>query len=238
MAKPITFECAGNGRALLEPRPVSQPWLTEAVGTAEWGGTPLAPLLDEAGASTSAVEVLFSALDRGIEGGEPQTYERALPIAEAERRAARLRDERRAAPAPARLPAAARGAGLVRHAEREVAHPHHRARGALHRLPERGGLPDVRRGRRAGRAGHAHAAALADGAARGAGLHDAHAPPRARTRRRSPAAPGPDRADRAGRGLHRRRRRPSSAAVLDPPLGPHAWRGWSFTGTPHPASTS
>ena len=29
-----TMECAGNGRALLEPRPLSQPWLTEAVGTA------------------------------------------------------------------------------------------------------------------------------------------------------------------------------------------------------------
>ena len=56
VARPITFECAGNGRALLEPRPVSQPWLTEAVGTAEWGGTPLAPLLDEAGVKQSAVE--------------------------------------------------------------------------------------------------------------------------------------------------------------------------------------
>jgi sulfane dehydrogenase subunit SoxC len=81
-AEPITFECAGNGRALLEPRPVSQPWLTEAVGTAEWGGTPLAPLLAEAGPSPSAVEVLFSALDRGVEGDVPQAYERALPIAE------------------------------------------------------------------------------------------------------------------------------------------------------------
>src|ERR671916_2305471 len=40
---PITFECAGNGRALLSPRPLSQPWLTEAVGTAEWGGPPPAP---------------------------------------------------------------------------------------------------------------------------------------------------------------------------------------------------
>src|SRR5690349_10496136 len=28
----VTFECAGNGRALLEPRPISQPWLLEAVG--------------------------------------------------------------------------------------------------------------------------------------------------------------------------------------------------------------
>lgn len=82
---PITFECAGNGRALLEPRPLSQPWLTEAVGTAEWGGTPLAPLLADAGPSPRAVEVLFTGLDRGVEGGEEQLYERALPLSEAER---------------------------------------------------------------------------------------------------------------------------------------------------------
>ena len=37
---PVTLECAGNGRARLDPRPVSQPWLEEAVGTAEWTGTP------------------------------------------------------------------------------------------------------------------------------------------------------------------------------------------------------
>jgi DMSO/TMAO reductase YedYZ molybdopterin-dependent catalytic subunit len=80
VAEPITFECAGNGRALLEPRPLSQPWLTEAVGTAEWGGTPLAPLLEEAGMGKGAVDVLFSALDSGIEGGVAQTYERALPV--------------------------------------------------------------------------------------------------------------------------------------------------------------
>src|SRR5215210_3416574 len=84
VAEPITFECAGNGRALLEPRPVSQPWLTEAVGTAEWGGTRLAPLLREAGVAASAIELLFTALDSGVEGGARQTYERALPVAEAE----------------------------------------------------------------------------------------------------------------------------------------------------------
>ena len=97
-AEPVTFECAGNGRALLEPRPQSQPWLTEAVGTAEWGGAPLAPLLAEAGPSESAIEVLFSALDRGVEGDVPQAYERALPIAEAER--ALLAYEMNGAPLP------------------------------------------------------------------------------------------------------------------------------------------
>jgi len=80
---PVTFECAGNGRALLAPRPVSQPWLTEAVGTAEWGGTLLRPLLEEAGVGDRAVEALFTGLDRGVEGGTHQAYERSLPLAEA-----------------------------------------------------------------------------------------------------------------------------------------------------------
>ena len=37
----VTLECAGNGRARLDPRPVSQPWLQEAVGTGSWRGVPL-----------------------------------------------------------------------------------------------------------------------------------------------------------------------------------------------------
>lgn len=40
VTRQVTLECAGNGRALLHPRPVSQPWLVEAVGNAEWTGTP------------------------------------------------------------------------------------------------------------------------------------------------------------------------------------------------------
>src|SRR5215510_3770022 len=47
VTRPVTLECAGNGRALLEPRPLSQPWLAEAIGTAEWTGVALAPLLEE-----------------------------------------------------------------------------------------------------------------------------------------------------------------------------------------------
>jgi sulfane dehydrogenase subunit SoxC len=81
----VTLECAGNGRALLSPRPVSQPWLLEAVGTAEWTGTSLRGLLEDAGADPDAVEVLFRGLDRGIEGGVEQTFERSLPRAEAMR---------------------------------------------------------------------------------------------------------------------------------------------------------
>src|SRR5437867_3591344 len=37
----VTLECAGNGRSQLEPRPISQPWGLEAVGTARWTGVPL-----------------------------------------------------------------------------------------------------------------------------------------------------------------------------------------------------
>jgi DMSO/TMAO reductase YedYZ molybdopterin-dependent catalytic subunit len=80
-----TLECAGNGRARLSPRPLSQPWLEEAVGNAEWTGTPLAPLLEEAGVEDTAVEVLFTGLDRGIQGEVEHAYERSLPLDEATR---------------------------------------------------------------------------------------------------------------------------------------------------------
>lgn len=79
----VLLECAGNGRARLEPRPVSQPWLLEAVGSAEWTGTPLAPLLEEAGLSPAAVDVVFTGADHGIERGVEQDYARGLPVGEA-----------------------------------------------------------------------------------------------------------------------------------------------------------
>jgi DMSO/TMAO reductase YedYZ molybdopterin-dependent catalytic subunit len=79
----VTLECAGNGRALLEPRPVSQPWLVEAVGTADWTGTPLAPLLREAGLAADAIDVLFTGADHGVERGVEQDYQRSLPVPEA-----------------------------------------------------------------------------------------------------------------------------------------------------------
>jgi sulfane dehydrogenase subunit SoxC len=82
-----TMECAGNGRARLSPRPLSQPWLLEAVGTAEWTGTPLAPILAEAGVRADGAEVVFTGLDRGVQGDVEHLYERSLPLAEA------LRDE-------------------------------------------------------------------------------------------------------------------------------------------------
>ena len=81
----VTLECAGNGRARLSPRPMSQPWLTEAVGNAEWTGTSLAPILEEAGLEEDAVDVVFTGLDRGVQGGVDQLYERSLSLADATR---------------------------------------------------------------------------------------------------------------------------------------------------------
>ena len=80
-----TMECAGNGRALMSPRPISQPWMLEAVSTAEWTGASLRELLAEAGLSIEAVEILFTGLDRGIQGDELQYYQRSLSLSEANR---------------------------------------------------------------------------------------------------------------------------------------------------------
>ena len=85
VTRAVTLECAGNGRALYAPRPLSQPWLQEAVGTAEWTGTPLAAILEDAGPGDDAVEVVFTGLDRGIQGEVEHLYERSLPLTEAMR---------------------------------------------------------------------------------------------------------------------------------------------------------
>ena len=82
---PVTLECAGNGRARLFPRPVSQPWLNEAVGTAVWTGVPLADVLEEAGVRPDTVEIVFTGADHGVEKGYEHDYARSLPPAEARR---------------------------------------------------------------------------------------------------------------------------------------------------------
>jgi DMSO/TMAO reductase YedYZ molybdopterin-dependent catalytic subunit len=81
----VTMECAGNGRALTAPRALSQPWLLEAVGTAEWTGTPLGPILAEVGLAGDAVELVFTGLDRGVQGEVEHAYERSLAVADATR---------------------------------------------------------------------------------------------------------------------------------------------------------
>lgn len=81
----VTMECAGNGRALLTPRAISQPWLVEAVSTAEWTGTPLKGVLEAAGVERGAVDILFTGHDQGVQGEEVQFYQRSLTVEEATR---------------------------------------------------------------------------------------------------------------------------------------------------------
>jgi len=80
LTMPVAMECAGNGRALFAPRRISQPWLLEAIGNSEWTGTPLRGILQDAGLSSAAVEIVFTGLDQGVEGEQIQFYQRSLTV--------------------------------------------------------------------------------------------------------------------------------------------------------------
>jgi len=81
----VTMECAGNGRVRMPNRVRSQPWIVEAVGTAEWTGTPLADVLAEAGVGADSVEIVFGGIDHGIQGEVEQDYQRSLTLDDARR---------------------------------------------------------------------------------------------------------------------------------------------------------
>jgi sulfane dehydrogenase subunit SoxC len=100
VSMPVMMECAGSGRAHLDPRPVSAPWHDEAVGCAEWTGTPLRGVLEEAGLLDDAVEVLFTGCDRGIDQGVEHDYQRSLPVEEAMREDVLLAYEMNGRPLP------------------------------------------------------------------------------------------------------------------------------------------
>ena len=81
----VTLECAGNGRAYLDPPAPGEQWHLGAVGTAEWTGVPLHAVLERARPRTSAVEVLFVGADSGMQQGVGRViaFERSLPLADA-----------------------------------------------------------------------------------------------------------------------------------------------------------
>ena len=54
----FTLECSGNH---------GSPTFTGAIGNARWGGTPLAPILKEAGIHDNGIEVIFFGYDSGTE---------------------------------------------------------------------------------------------------------------------------------------------------------------------------
>lgn len=87
LTQAVTMECAGTGRSTMRPRSIYVPWFREAIGTYRWTGTPLRPLLEQAGLLDGAREVLFTGWDTGVDLGVEHAFERSLPLAEA------LRDE-------------------------------------------------------------------------------------------------------------------------------------------------
>ena len=54
------------------------PWAYEAVGTAEWTGTPLRHVLERAGLLDDVVEIAFIGADRGFDRGHEHAYGRSL----------------------------------------------------------------------------------------------------------------------------------------------------------------
>ncbi|TMB12516.1 MAG: sulfite oxidase [Deltaproteobacteria bacterium] len=66
----VVTECAGNGRAMLDPPVSGEQWAHRGVSAAQWAGVPLRSVLVLA---ESAVEVVFTGADGGC------GYQRSLP---------------------------------------------------------------------------------------------------------------------------------------------------------------
>jgi len=86
--RPLTLECAGNGRQFLRPKSKGVQWAMGAVSTGEWTGVPLSAVLDRASVKSSAVEVILEGLDTGEPGNDPKPpgpipFARSLPVAKA-----------------------------------------------------------------------------------------------------------------------------------------------------------
>lgn len=81
----VTMECAGNGRIRMPGRIKSQPWYQEGVATAEWTGTPLFAVLEEAGLEPDAIELVFTGADHGVQKTVEHDYARSLTIDDAMR---------------------------------------------------------------------------------------------------------------------------------------------------------
>jgi DMSO/TMAO reductase YedYZ molybdopterin-dependent catalytic subunit len=94
----VGFECSGNNNARGNP----------LVGNAKWAGTPLAPLLKEAGLKPTAREIVFFSFDKGTEevvhgrgnAKVEQHFARALPTEDALRSEVLLAYEMNGQPLP------------------------------------------------------------------------------------------------------------------------------------------
>jgi len=81
----VTLECAGNGRTRFDPPVAGEQWDFGAASTAEWTGVPLVEVLDRAGLTAGAHDVVFRGADAGLVDGAtgPVRFERALSVDDA-----------------------------------------------------------------------------------------------------------------------------------------------------------
>ncbi|HEX3152480.1 MAG TPA: sulfite oxidase [Gemmataceae bacterium] len=85
-----TIECAGNGRVNLTPPVPGLQWGQGGVGNAEWGGIPLAMLLEKAGVRKDAFEVVLEGTDTGQINSDPKSpgiinFAHSVPIEKAQK---------------------------------------------------------------------------------------------------------------------------------------------------------
>jgi DMSO/TMAO reductase YedYZ molybdopterin-dependent catalytic subunit len=86
--RPVTLECAGNGRVLLVPKVDGAQWQFGAVGNAEWTGVPLAAVLERAGVDAKAVDIVLEGADSGevskpSKPAKPFHFARSVPVEQA-----------------------------------------------------------------------------------------------------------------------------------------------------------
>jgi DMSO/TMAO reductase YedYZ molybdopterin-dependent catalytic subunit len=84
-SKHVTLECAGNGRVFLTPKVDGVQWQMGAVGNAEWTGVPLAAVLERAGMTDAAVDIVLEGADSGdvskpSRPAKPFHFARSVPL--------------------------------------------------------------------------------------------------------------------------------------------------------------
>jgi DMSO/TMAO reductase YedYZ molybdopterin-dependent catalytic subunit len=76
---PAINQCAGNRRGLFAPRVPGVQWGNGAMGNAKWRGVRLRDVLQRAGISADAVEVVFSGADSAVLPSTP-AFAKSLPV--------------------------------------------------------------------------------------------------------------------------------------------------------------
>ena len=81
----VPLECAGNQRANFNPKVYGEQWEEGAISQGKWTGVPLKDILEKAGLSQNAQEIVFEGADFGKKPGihENIPFERSLPLEKA-----------------------------------------------------------------------------------------------------------------------------------------------------------